>query len=287
MPQPDMRTACGSLLFLVGRADAYEKYIETLVDFHRRGWNVSTIDWRGQAGSGRLSQSPLVGHVDRFSLWVHDIEDFWADWVAETDGPHVVVAHSMGGHLVCRAMAENRIHPDAAVLIAPMFGLKGLGLPDSVSHVIAKVMACIGRDDRAAWKVTSDPNSPVRMRQRLLTHDDERYLDEIYWWEQRPELMMGPASWRWIERAYNSTIQANAAGEWEKVETPCLILGAQQDKLVRFDAIEQVASRLPDARLVVFGPESRHEILRETDDVRARAFAEIDRFFGEKVAGGE
>src|SRR6218665_336095 len=44
----------GGLLFLPGRGDSYEKYLETLDRWHAQGWRVTAVDWRGQAGSGRL-----------------------------------------------------------------------------------------------------------------------------------------------------------------------------------------------------------------------------------------
>lgn len=39
-----------------------------------------------------------------------------------------------------------------------------------------------------------------------------------------------------------------------------------------------MAGKLPDARVVRFGKESAHEILREGDKVRNRAIGEIDLF---------
>ena len=44
----------GSLLFLPGRGDHYEKNLETLAYFAAQGWRVTSIDWRGQGGSQRL-----------------------------------------------------------------------------------------------------------------------------------------------------------------------------------------------------------------------------------------
>jgi len=43
-------------------------------------------------------------------------------------------------------------------------------------------------------------------------------------------------------------------------------------------AIARAAARLPRGELVVFGPESHHEVLREVDPVRDRALAAIDEF---------
>jgi aspartyl-tRNA(Asn)/glutamyl-tRNA(Gln) amidotransferase subunit B len=45
--------------------------------------------------------------------------------------------------------------------------------------------------------------------------------------------------------------------------------------------VTQIAARLPDARLHVYGREAAHEILRELDPVRLDALGRIDRFLDE------
>ena len=55
--------------------------------------------------SGRLSPAPHVGHASSFEPWVDDLAHFYADWKSGA-GPHVVMGHSMGGHLVLRALLE-------------------------------------------------------------------------------------------------------------------------------------------------------------------------------------
>ena len=59
---------------------------------------------------------------------------------------------------------------------------------------------------------------------------------------------------------------------------PVLALVAEKDALVDARAALGLLAKLPDARIVRFGPESAHEILRESDAVRNRAIGEIDLF---------
>lgn len=271
----------GSILFLPGRGDHYEKYLEALEEWHRAGWRVTASDWRGQGASGRLGRDAVTGHVEDFAHWVDDLAHFWALWTAETPGPHVLAAHSMGGHLSMRALVEARIDPDALVLSAPMLGMNGPPLPLSALHAIAKTMTAIGDPARQAWKWSEKPGELPAARQLLLTHDDARYQDEVWWRQERPEIVMGPASWRWLERAYASWRGLEEVGALEAVETPVLILSTSADTLVSHAANVRAARRLPHARLVEFGSEARHEILREADPVRARAMAAIAAFLDE------
>ena len=270
--------ARGSILFLPGRGDFYEKYLESLEQWHRDGWRVTAADWRGQAGSGRLGNDDTTGHVEDFADWVADLKDFWTEWVKNSPGPHVLAAHSMGGHIVMRALVDGAVSPDAVFLSAPMLGMSGPPLPLPMLHSVARVMTMVGEPTRPAWKWSEKPGEVPAHRRELLTHDDERYEDELWWREQRPELVMGPGSWGWVERAYASTRVIEADGAMEKVNVPVLIISTTNDKLVSHPAVRKAAQRLPKGELAEFGDESHHEILREVPAVRDKAMAAIREF---------
>ena len=275
---PGGKPARGSILFFPGRGDFYEKYLESLEEWHRAGWRVTAADWRGQAGSGRLGKDAVTGHIADFGVWLDDLAHFWASWVAETPGPHVLAAHSMGGHLVLRALVDDRVNPDAVVLSAPMTGINGPPLPLALLHRVAMLMCAVGDPTRQAWTWSETPGELPAARANLLTHDPDRYGDEQWWRDHRPELVMGPASWRWVERAYASWRRLERAGAMEAVTVPILLLSTTSDKLVSHPANVKAAARLPKGELVTFGAEAHHEILREVDAVRDRVMAAIAEF---------
>lgn len=270
--------AQGSLLFLPGRGDCYEKYLETLDHWACSGWRVTASDWRGQAGSGRLGADAVTGHIDDFHVWTADLAFFWKQWTAETPGPHVLAAHSMGGELALLAVARGEVKPDGLVLSAPMLGFHPAWVPNAVMHAAAKLMAGLGDRRRPAWKWSEKPGEVPQGRALLLTHDKERYADELWWREHRKILVMGPGSWGWVERAYASIAELETPGLLEAVETPVFIVATDHDKLVDFAAIERAARRLPRAELLIFGAEAYHEILREIDSIRDIALEGIDGF---------
>ena len=247
-------------------------------EWHRAGWRVTAADWRGQGGSGRLGGHPHTGHIEDFGDWIADLKALWADWKAETPQPRILIAHSMGGHLVMRALIERAVDPVAAVLIAPMLGMAGPSLPLPILHNVAKVMTRIGDPRRQAWKWSEKPGEDLANRRDLLTHDADRYEDELWWRTHRPEVLMGPASWHWVECAYASTRVLEAPGAMEGVDVPVLILSTGNDKLVRHEAIVRAVDRLPRGELLEFGTEAHHEILREVDPVRDRAMEGIAAF---------
>lgn len=270
----------GALLFMGGRADFIEKYLEAIIHWTRRGWHVTAFDWRGQGGSGRVLPDRQVGHIDDFGLWVDDLEAIATIWRADVPvGPHVAIAHSMGGHLLLRALVERRIALDGAVMLSPMFGLNGGLIPAWLGEALACAMCALGRSKRAAWP--DRPASPARMTR--LTHDRARFADELWWREHAPALAQGAPSWRWLQQGYRSTRMLAADPALGTMAVPSLILGTVADQLVMPAAIARVVARLPDVDVHFYGGEAAHELLREVDAVRLDALGRIDAFLDARL----
>lgn len=266
--------ARGTLLFAGGRGDFIEKYMEPMAHWHAAGWAVTGFDWRGQGASrGDISG----GHLDSLDPLVADI----AALAAETggDGARVAIGHSMGGHLLLRAIAEQRVRVDAAVLVAPMLAINSAPLPAWTGAWTASLAANFGWRRRPVWRAQIPPPPPGSSRQTFLTSCTERYADELWWWEREPGYNLGAPSWGWLDAAYRSCALLTDAA-LRKVETPILLLGTETDRLVGAAAIRRAAASLPNARLKMFAA-AGHEILREADPVRGEALAAIDDFLAE------
>ena len=284
--RPDDVPRRGAMLFMPGRGDAYEKYLESFEHWRLQGWQVTAADWRGQAASGRIGNDPVTGHIDDFALWVADLAEFWAEWARSRSGPLVLAGHSMGGHLVLRAAAEKVLMPapDALVLSAPMLGTHPLFVPLWLQEASAKLMTIIGDPRRPAWKWSEKPGQLPLGRQTLLTHDDDRYADEGWWRENRPEIVMGPGSWGWVLAATRSMRLLDDPAMLAQVDMPVFLLCTAHDRLVSAPACRHAARHIPHCELLEMGKEAAHEILREADPVRLTALAAIDAFLGRVAA---
>ncbi len=269
----------GSILWLGGRGDIVEKYLEAFAGWHDDGWHVTSFDWRGQGGSGRTLPDRRVGHIGDFATWIADLAKFWTSWTARTPGPHVVMGHSMGGHLVLRALIEDRIAPDAVILSAPMLGFESGPLPQWVA---ARVVALLGRiiGTRLAWSENERPADKRASRAAFLTHDVDRYADEQYWLAHEPSLALGPPSWGWVAAAYRSNAIIAARGAVERVRVPVLTVATLGDRLVSPAAIDRTIGRLPNGELMMFDASVAHEVLREADAVRDAILERISGFLG-------
>lgn len=274
----------GRILWQGGRGDIFEKYLELFAHWHSQGWSITSLDWRGQGGSGRTTRNAHVGHVDSFDTFIADFAAFWLVWAAEQSGPKVLMGHSMGGHLVLRAMVEGAATPDAAVLSAPMMGVRS-PFGATLGERLARIIGGIGNAARPAWKANEKPGT-LETRQALLTHDPDRYQDELWWQSTQPDLLLGPPSWRWVIEAFVSTRRLRRDPRLKSMRVPTLMLVPMADQLVLPSAALSVGARLPDARIVKFGKEAAHEILREEDKVRNRAIGEIDIFLSSRAQQG-
>lgn len=281
---PASGTPRGSILFQGGRGDIFEKYLESFAHWQERGWTITSFDWRGQGGSGRLTDAGNCGHIEDFAQYIADFRDFVSEWMAATPGPHVIMGHSMGGHLVLRGLVEGVARPDAAVLIAPMLGLKG-PFGAALGERLARFLGGVGNSARPAWKSNERPYTTTT-RESLLTHDTDRYHDEIFWQQANPGNVTGPPSWKWVIEAFRSTRELRTNPALKRMDVPVLALIAEHDGLVDAKAALAQVGKLPDARIVRFGKESAHEILREADKVRNRAIGEIDLFLEARARRG-
>lgn len=269
----------GRMMVMGGRGDMIEKFLEVIAHWAGRGWAVTSFDWRGQGGSGRLTDDPLTGHIGDFATWIADLAAIAADWGAEPgQGPRVMIGHSMGGHLLLRALAEGAVRPDATVLTAPMLGLRSAPLPGWLAEGIARAMCGLGRAKHMAWTQREESDRHRRIREKRLTHSPEHYADELWWREYHRGIALGPPSWNWVAQAFASTRQLGADPALAALRVPMLVLATDADQLVSTPAIRRIAARLPTARLHVYGREAAHEILRELDPVRLDALARIDGF---------
>ncbi len=273
----------GSLLFLGGRADHIEKYDEALLGWAGGGWAVDSVDWRGQGGSGRLIEGSALGHAEDFSRWLDDIEAYGRDWRARTQGPHVIVAHSMGAHLVLRALAENRMEADAVALSAPMLGIHTGALPVWLAPAIIAAACGLRCARRAVWPSHRKTRGVRQAMQTSLTHSVERFEREAQFELDRPDIVLDAPTWGWLRAAYASLRAIARPGYLERIRTPLLILASEGDIVVSTPDILRAALRLPDARVHVYGKDVAHEILREVDPVRDDALGRIDAFFAERA----
>jgi lysophospholipase len=280
MDWPAQREAArGSILFAGGRGDFVEKYLETFAAWHARGWSVSSFDWRGQ---GKSKGASVGGHLDSFDILGEDFSALVDDWLATTPGPHVIVGHSMGGHMLLRLALERPLPIAAAVLVAPMIAVNSAPLPGWLARLIAAAATRVGLGRRPLWGAPLARAPAGSKRQKVLTTCLDRYDDEHFWWERDGDFAPAPPSFGWLSAGYRSG-RSFTRRRLARLDLPVLLIGAEEDRLVSAPAIRRVAAALGRAELTMFKG-CAHEILREQDATRLAAMARIDTFLDAHAA---
>ncbi|MDQ8755339.1 alpha/beta hydrolase [Sphingosinicella sp. LHD-64] len=261
----------GSLLFLAGRGDFVEKYLEALRHWHEGGWHLAGFDWRGQGGSGRLLVDRAVCHLDSFDPPLDDLDAFVADWKGRTPAPHVIVAHSMGAHLTLRLLAERHAQVDAAALMAPMVAIAARGLPNAAVRALSGTAVAAGLGRRRIW------GKDIGNYGGRMTSCPDRLEDKLWWKAVQPETASGAPSWGWLCAAAHSIARMQRVLPQLPNHVPLLILASELDPVIDVAALKRIAARLPQSALRLF-PGRSHELLREADARRLEVFAAIDSF---------
>lgn len=262
--------AKGEILFLGGRGDFFEKYLESFELWQSAGWNVSGFDWRGQGGSGRTHQGNSC-HIEDFADFVGDLEAWCSEWATRTEAPRVAIGHSMGGHVLLRAALEGRVKLDGIVLLSPMLGIRAGPLGARSVHGIATIGRAAPLRERPLWR---GAKSPVPGR---ITSCPERQADKLWWKSARPDLARDGPTWGWVAAATRSIARLQSDLRERQLTTPGLILAAAGDPIVDPNAIDRAARLLPSFDYAVI-EDAGHELLRERDGLREESERRIADF---------
>ena len=282
-PRTDWR---GGFFVLPGRGEFIEKYEEVCGDLAERGFASVVIDWRGQGLSDRLYPDPQRFHARDFADYQKDFQAVFDAVGADLPRPHLMFGYSMGGHIGLRWLHDHQAAPvgeggfAAAVLLAPMIDLP-LGPRTRMGvRLLAAAIQAVGQKHRYLPKY--GPYDPEKRWSDMpvLTSHRPRFARVLELTVARPELTVGGPTYGWLGAALVSSDLIQSKGYPEAIATPCLVLEAELDRVVRRAAIAPYAARLPNARHAAIAG-SQHEVLFETDEIRDSFFGSLDEFLEE------
>jgi lysophospholipase len=264
----------GSVVLSPGRTEPIEKYFEVAGELTRRGFAVVAHDWRGQGLSQRLLLERLKGHAVGFHDVLADYHALIEAFETRLPAPRLAVGHSMGGGLTALALAKGEQRFAAAVLTAPMFGIFTKPLPPPVTRAIAAALSRLGLGG-AIVPGASLAAPPEPFETNGLTHDPSRYARNVEQVTAHPDLALGPPTWGWLDFAF-AAIEELRRGEGPAgVTIPVTVVAAGEDRLVDNRVLRLVTDRFPRGEYIEIAG-AYHEILQETDDLRAIFWREFD-----------
>ena len=281
--RPTARKHRGSILVVPGRAEAIEKYFETIAELRRRGLHVLALDLRGQGGSQRLLDDPRKGHVDDFDDYVADIDAAVAQaMLPAMPRPHFALAHSMGAAAMLLALDRGGQSFERAVLLAPLVGLCEVAFPRVAAAAAAGLdFLALGANYIPGGGATSISTKPFAGN--LLTSDPVRYARAGEIFATHPKLGIGDPTIRWTHAMFDVFRRFRDRDFGRRMATPTLMILPGADPLCSTPAAEELAGRIRGCQVVLV-PGARHELLTESDHYRRQFLAAFDAFVPGELA---
>jgi lysophospholipase len=189
----------------------------------------------------------------------------------------LALAHSMGGQILLRILHDKPGAFSAAAFSAPMLDISTRDRPAPLVRLVTALQNLAGQSDSFAWGMAERDPFRATFDAQLCTSDRARFARTQDILNVNPSLRLAGPTWGWIEAAYRSMAQVLAPGFAEAIQTPALICGAGRDRIVRIEAERDFAHRLPHGTYIEL-EDSGHEILMESDPIRARFWQAFDEF---------
>lgn len=266
----------GSILLLNGRKEFLEKYTETIGELNQRGYDVYSLDWRGQGLSSRMLGNRQKGYIEDYNIYLRDLNQFVREVVQpEAVEPFFIIAHSMGGHIALRFIHDHPKIAEKAVLTSPMFDIRTPPLTGWMIRLMTRVAVKLGF--KQAYTIGSSDYTDEKFEGNSQTSDPVRFMDQKEAIAKNSDLALGGVTYGWLSAAFDSIDIITQPDYGEKISTPVLIVGAGDDEVVSNDAQKKICRFLINCRRIEI-PGARHEIFKETDAVRSIFWNEFDGF---------
>jgi lysophospholipase len=258
---------------LNGHTEFLEKYQEVADELRARGFEVASLDWRGQGASERRSYGNRAGHVGSFEEYVFDLASLMLQAVEPIQRarpkplPVIALAHSMGAHILLRYLHDHKRRFAAAVVVAPMLDVHTGKYSPGLTRLIAAFFNLLKPSTRFVFGIEERDPLELKFEDNAVTSDRTRF-----------ERMQALLKAQPFLRIFGLRRKSFA----EEITTPLLVFGAGRDRVVHVEAIRDFVKNLPKARYVEI-EDAQHEILMENDAIRARFWAEFDAFVNEQL----
>jgi lysophospholipase len=268
-----------------GFTECIEKYFETTADLAARGLSVWCLDWRGQGGSARPRRWPSRPRPRRYDRDARDLALFIRT-LPPARHPRLLIAHSMGGAIALLCLRHSPALFDAAILSAPMLGIRTGRMPRTVARCITSAARASGLGlcfipGAGRWRPDRVP-SPEGSR---ISSDPDRCRLQYGWFSARAQLRVDEPTYGWLDEALRLVRRISRPEFLAGIDTPILLASAGIESFVEPKAHRRAARVLPDCTLVEF-PDSKHEPFLEQDAIRDRWLDAIDGFVTKRLANG-
>ncbi len=276
-PRSAGTAARGTLILLNGRSEFIEKYFEVIGEFVGRGFDVATLDWRGQGLSARALAERRRGHVLDFAEYDRDLAALMEEAERRFRPPFVMLAHSMGGQIGIRGLKHYGGKFAKGVICAPMLAVNLPLWMRPVAGGMARGAAMVGKAEEYAPGGENMHPFANEFETNPVTMDRGRFDRGRAILSANMDLMLAGPTMAWFTAAKQAMAATGKKGYAAALPQKLLFLTAGRDVFVQTNAIHKFAMQARDA-VILHINDAKHELLMERDAVRAQVWAAMDEF---------
>lgn len=275
----------GTVLFIHGFTGFTRKFDEVTYYFLTQGYNVVRYDQRGHGFSSREVKDSLSKvHIDDFQTYVDDASLIYKEILLPNseDKPIFLFSHSMGGCVAALLIENFPEYFDAAILNAPMLGIKLLGIPKPIAK--AFVNTAIGFNKGASFAFDHQefiPNEKLDIK-KTSTKSKARYQYVLDLRNENIYYQTNGATFSWVDAAIKATSDIFKPKQLKKVNIPILIFQAEKDNLVGSKEQDKFAKRTGNTK-IIFMPFVEHDTFNSKDFFLDAYYYEVFKFFDENL----
>ncbi len=273
-------SAKGTILLFTGRSEYLEKYGRVARDVTNAGYDLMSVDWRGQGFSDRLTADACVGHVENFLDYQQDVAALVAAASArDLPKPWFLLGHSMGGCIGMRALI-NDLPVEKAVFSAPMWGIFVFPHLRPIARVLPDLSRLFGQHLRPMpGTSTKGYVTESAFETNLLTTDRGTwdYLGRHA--NAAPEFALGGPTIHWFDEAKRET---KALLDAPRPTIPVRTMAGTREGVVDRKTLIAMHENWPSARLDwITG--ARHELMMEAPELRQQFLDRTLAFFDDRA----
>jgi lysophospholipase len=284
---PDVRKRAICVV-LNGHTEFIEKYEEVAGELKTRGFQVVSLDWRGQGASERRSYGNRAGHIGSFDEYDADLAALLLQAVEPIQRslpapvPVIALAHSMGAHILLRFLHEHKRRFAAAVLLAPMLEVHTGKYSPAQTQLITMLFNLRKPSTRMVFGIEERDPLDLKFEDNAVTSDRARFERTQTLIKAQPFLRIFGPTFGWLGAALSSMRRMKRPSFAQEIATPLLVVAAGKDRVVHVQPIRDFVKHLAEARYVEI-EDSEHEILMENDSIRTRFWTAFDAFVNEQL----
>lgn len=263
-----------TILILTGKSEFIEKYFHLAKFWHAKGYSVYLLDWRYQGLSSRDPDNYQKTGIQDFSCMVTDLCLFFQKVIKPTqEGITLAYAHSMGAHILLRALVEKKLSFDGAILTSPLVQMNFNPFPEWFVELLINFAKWRGKV--SDYALTQGSYTPQSFSSQKLTSDPASYKALVDFTSQNPQLQMGGATYAWIDAALKSCQRLEE--ELYPLEIPVLLLSPKEDQVVKISGAYQLIHQLHlTSDEFAFFEGAKHELHSETKKIFKEVLKTID-----------